>query len=114
MTWICDFCSEEPITWSYPAQSFIAYVLGEVGGESVGDWACCDLCHSLIEANDTDGLARRAIETLTGRHPEMNLVRDELLLQMKILHQSFFKNRLGCALPFPRKADACAEPKSGL
>ena len=64
MSWICDFCSTQPVTWSYPARSFIAYVVGGIGGESVGSWAACEICHLLIESGDTDALADRAAETL--------------------------------------------------
>ena len=107
MTWICDFCSEQPVTWSYPARSFVAYVVGAIGGESVGDWACCDICHGLIESGDADALSERAIETLTARHPEMQPVREKLLQEMKVLHKSFFDNRLGAALPLQSDVYAC-------
>jgi hypothetical protein len=106
VTWICDFCSEQPVTWSYPARSFVAYVVGAIESESVGDWACCDVCHALIESGDADALAERAIETLSVRHPETRPVREELLREMKVLHRFFFDNRLGAALPL--QSDVCA------
>jgi hypothetical protein len=41
----CDFCSVPDPAWRYPARSFVAYCAPNVAGESVGDWAACDLCH---------------------------------------------------------------------
>ncbi len=70
-----------------------------VGGESVGDWAACERCHSLIEAENFETLARRAAEKLVGKHPEMKPVEDDVLAAMATLHQSFFAHRLGAALP---------------
>jgi len=51
----CDFCSVPGPVWRYPARSFVAYCAPNVAGESVGDWAACDLCHVLIEADDRSG-----------------------------------------------------------
>ena len=99
MPYLCDFCSEPAVTWRYPAGSFVAYVVGNIGGESVGDWAACERCHSLIEAENLQALARRAAEKLVGKHPEMKPVEDEVLAAMTTLHESFFAHRLGAALP---------------
>lgn len=99
MSSICDFCSTQPVTWSYPARSFIAYVVGGIGGESVGSWAACEICHLLIESGDTEALADRAVETLSVRHPEIKALGKELLQEMKILHRSFLDHRVGSALP---------------
>ena len=53
---ICDFCSAPNVAWRYPAQSFLAYAIAGVVGQSVGDWAACRTCHELIEAGDRRGL----------------------------------------------------------
>jgi hypothetical protein len=66
----CDFCSVPGPVWRYPARSFVAYRAANVAGESVGDWAACDLCHALIEANDRSGLARRSLDELILKHPQ--------------------------------------------
>lgn len=99
MPYLCDFCSEPAVTRRYPARSFVAYVVGNIGGESVSDWAACERCHSLIEAENLQALARRAAEKLVGKHPEMKPVEDEVLAAMRTLHESFFAHRLGAALP---------------
>lgn len=58
----CDFCpqAEEgaaPARWRYPARSFAVAHLP--GSGSRGDWAACDPCHALIEADDWEGLEER-------------------------------------------------------
>jgi len=46
---ICDFCSYPSVVWRYPARSFVAYVVANIGGESVGDWAACEQCHRRLK-----------------------------------------------------------------
>jgi hypothetical protein len=99
MPFLCDFCSEPAVTWRYPARTFLAYFGGNVGGESVGDWAACECCHSLIESGNSHALTLRAVERLVVKHPEMSAAQDELVAAMRTLHRSFFENRLGAALP---------------
>jgi hypothetical protein len=99
MPHICDFCSESGVTWRYPTRSFVAYVVGNIGGESVGDWAACECCHSLIESGNLQTLARRAAEKLAEKHPEMRPAEQEVFAAMATLHQSFIANRLGATLP---------------
>ena len=55
----CDVCGEPGPAWLYPCDSF---ALPQIGYESVTDWAACDACHDLIEADDTEGLYRRRAE----------------------------------------------------
>ncbi len=64
---ICDFCSEPKVAWRYPAQSFLAYVVAGVVGQSVGDWAACRICHGLIETGNRIGLLERSLCTLLDR-----------------------------------------------
>ena len=42
---ICDFCSYPSVVWCYPARSFVAYIVANIGGESVGDWAAVSYTH---------------------------------------------------------------------
>src|SRR5260370_275345 len=35
---ICDFCSYLSVVWRYPARSFAAYVVANIGVESAGEW----------------------------------------------------------------------------
>jgi hypothetical protein len=76
----CDFCSMPGPVWRYPARSFVAYCAPNVAGESVGDWAACDLCHVLIEAGDRRGLAQRSLDELilSTRKDRAAAVREDL------------------------------------
>jgi hypothetical protein len=95
---ICDFCSLPSVVWRYPARTFAAYVVANIGGESVGDWAACEQCHRLIEVDDRAGLTERSLVTLIAKHPEMEPARSELMEHMTSLHVMFFENRTGMAL----------------
>jgi len=90
--------------WRYPAWSFIAYCAPNVAGESVGDWAACDLCHLLIEADDRSGLAQRSLDELILKHPEAILAAAVLYEELAELHQEFFAHRNGTAVPITANA----------
>jgi len=96
---ICDFCSGPHVAWRYPAESFIAYVVAGVVGQSVGDWAACRICHDLIEAGDRFGLLERSLQTLIEKNPEMRRAEAELRSQMAHFHRMFYANQTGRALP---------------
>lgn len=94
---ICDFCSEQPVKWRYPARDVRPIEAVSIPGllvqTSVGDWAACDKCHALIEADDRDGLAWRTLATGP-------IITDpELVLSMtKGLQAAFFDARTGPAV----------------
>ena len=82
-----------------PARSFVAYCAPNVAGESVGDWAACDLCHVLIEDDDRSGLAQRSLDELILKHPEAIMAAAVLREDLAELHQQFFAHRSGMAVP---------------
>ena len=96
---LCDFCSAPNPTWKYPARSFIGYEEHGIAGESVGDWAACEVCHELIAANDRVGLTERSAATLIAFRPELAEIRKELTTELAMLHTRFFENRLGVPTP---------------
>lgn len=96
---ICDFCSEPIVAWLYPAESFVAYVVAGIVGQSVGDWAACRICHGLIQAGDRCGLLERSLRTLLDKHPDMRAAEAELRGQIAQFHQMFYANQSGAALP---------------
>ena len=100
----CDFCSMPGPEWRYPARSFIAYCVPNVAGESVGDWAACDLCHLLIEADDRKGLAQRSLDELILKHPEAGAAAAVLYKDLTELHQQFFAHRSGTTVPITANA----------
>lgn len=91
--YICDFCSEPNVAWSYPARNFIGLAVANVMAESIGAWAACPECHALIEAGDREGLAQRSAALLIVKQPEFALVRDDVLAQLSGLHSQFFEAR---------------------
>jgi len=100
----CDFCSMPGPAWRYPAGSFIAYCAPNVVGESVGDWAACEMCHVLIEADDRRGLAQRSLDELILKRPEAILAAAVLYEDLAELHQQFFAHRSGKAAPITATA----------
>ena len=94
----CDFCSAPCPVWRYPARSFVAYCAPNLAGESVGDWAACDLCHVLIESDDRRGLAQRSLDELLFKHPEASAAAPALYEDLAELHQQFFAHRSGTAV----------------
>lgn len=100
----CDFCSVPGPEWRFPARSFFAYCAPRVAGESVGDWAACDKCYALIEADDRRGLAQRSLDQLVLKHPEASAVAAVLYEELAELHQQFFAHRSGPAVPITANA----------
>jgi hypothetical protein len=96
---ICDFCSGPHVAWRYPAESFIAYVVAGVVGQSVGDWAACSICHNLIEAGDRRGLLERSLQTLIDKNPDMRPAEGELRNHIAQFHCMFYVSQTGRALP---------------
>lgn len=94
---LCDFCSAPAPVWRYPARTFVAYSIANIAGESVGDWAACELCHTLIQADDRCGLARRSVDELIAKHPETREAAAVLYEELAGLHREFFAHRIGPA-----------------
>lgn len=64
-TFMCDFCLAENARWALPVEDYTAAPTGE----NVGDWAACDVCASLLQADDWDGITSRAVAAMQERHP---------------------------------------------
>jgi hypothetical protein len=60
---VCDFCSEE-----HPKHAVMIpeFSLGDGITQSVGGWAACDTCHTMIVESRKTDLLRRAIEASSG------------------------------------------------
>ena len=98
---ICDFCSAPHVAWRYPAKTFVAYVIEGFVGQSIGDWAACNICHALIEVGDHSALLERSLRTLLEKHPEMRPDEHELREQLAMFHRMFFAHRILDAVPLP-------------
>jgi hypothetical protein len=89
---ICDFCCSPEVLWSYPAADF--HVEGAPLA-SEGGWAAWHEYAALIEADDREGLARRALAGAPA------FMRERRLPFMRALHEQFFLARRGPARPAP-------------
>lgn len=98
---ICDFCSAPRPKWRYRVKSFVAFETRYFLDESKGDWAACTLCKDLIEEGHYERLAEHSMEALLFEHPELLMMPDRVVPEMKgrlkKIHEQFLENRL----PFP-------------
>ena len=103
VVFVCDFCSKEgrEEIWSYPCADFIygIEIAGYPKGASKGEWAACQTCHELIEADDYDGLLRRAVDAEIGKSPELSQYRPMFLAMVGEIHKGFRANRTGAPEP---------------
>ena len=63
----CDFCGSTDVRWIYPCLDF-SFMFVPMGDQ----WLACDICHLLIEANESEALALRSNNTLESQaavHP---------------------------------------------
>ena len=88
---ICDFDSDPDVRWRYPADDF---EMPGTGWASQGDWAACDPCSDLVEADDWDGLAERCLIGVV-KH------REAIRVRLMNLHERFAAARTGDRVPHP-------------
>jgi len=94
----CDFCSSKDIKWGYPCKSFRQASMTNAEGktvhlDSITDWAACDECSALIEADDRMGLVKRSFDSYPGeKFPTLEAV-------IASLHGNFFTLRSGPCYP---------------
>lgn len=100
---ICDFCSSTKIKWRLLAttDSITTDVDGlKVEHISVGDWAACDDCMSLILENDKDGLAERSYRQFVEKYgPVPKWVAKEMRAGLKEIQALFWRNYTGLYEP---------------
>lgn len=66
MRYVCDFCHREP-RWWFPCETF-AHPLDR-DFEVTGDWAACDGCRDLVDAERFGELVDRALASPGNRAP---------------------------------------------
>jgi len=84
----CDFCGSDEPRWRYSVEDYTALVTNTHVITNDGDWAACNACYELIEANDRANLAKR--------HPYATDSYGEQLVRRT--HDGFFAHKL------PRRA----------
>ena len=104
VVFVCDFCSapgEEEDAWTYPCASFKygIEIPGYPKGASKGEWAACQACHELIDADDYDSLLRRAVDAEIAKSPELKKFRPMFLAMVGEIHNGFRAHRTGAVKP---------------
>jgi hypothetical protein len=94
----CDFCSQRPVRWSYPARDFIRKT--KIGPHALetgsrGGWAACQECHEIIQRADRGALAKRSARMLPqfgvlGRQERRRAERE-----LRAIHDDFWRSREG-------------------
>lgn len=110
--YICDFCSEPDVAWSYPARDFVGYESEGIVGESVGAWAACEECHRLIESGDRVGLTARSIALLIVSQPELVEFKVDIENRLGTVHDRFFGSRTEPGFCLTSAGESDAMPKS--
>lgn len=94
---ICDFCSARDAPWVMQAETYVTFSSATLVAQSVGDWAACETCKRLIDANDREGLAKRASESFLYEYPELLMEDKFMLTEMNLEFQkimdAFFTHR---------------------
>ena len=93
----CDFCHSTTVKWDYPTDDFMQELKNNtptVEWNSIGDWAACNTCHDMIEADAREMLATRACKSFIEEYgPSPNDA--EMYRKIRILHDEFFAMRSG-------------------
>jgi hypothetical protein len=107
---ICDFCSSPLVTKRFACVDFdsasqdagIVYpdpTAAETGMNLVlaskGYWAACAPCAALVQAQDLDGLVKRALDELEKPKKYPKQFRANVEMHLHHTYQLFFKNKTG-------------------
>lgn len=101
MSDVCDFCGEGIVTVRYECRDFTST---QAWGSTIVDfdshdyWAACRGCQLLIDADDREGLMKRAIE-INCKEMRMSVVPAPLIAHLRLTYEKFFANRLKGYLP---------------
>lgn len=97
---ICDFCSSPNVKWSFPCDSYVAPLMGIPNFYQTEDWAACDKCKELIDAEKWDELSKWSLESPDMEWPPITpLTKEELLRGIVDMQNGFRANRKGPAVP---------------
>lgn len=99
---VCDFCGAKPVRYSCPARNTVMAVVAFIVGNSIGNWAACGPCGSLILRSDREGLARRSAVMFRRKRPDLH---DFPVTQKRFreIHDQFWSAREGRPVYLGRK-----------
>lgn len=107
---VCDFCSEQGVTYSYPARDFQMRTndgapIVDHGREqwSFGAWCACQECHKLVKATKRDKLLARSVDVIVGRlglrDAHRRSARLKVAREVRKAHDEFWSHRDGASSP---------------
>lgn len=89
----CDFCSAENVPLhDISCKTHILSAAGIEFATSVDNWAACQDCAALIDADERDALANRCLAAF-GDDYLPDTPREEVLDMLKQIHAAFFACR---------------------
>jgi hypothetical protein len=90
----CDFCTAGPVFKTYACHDFMWNKQAAFAHESIGTWAACKRCGTLIDADRwaslTDRAVRKFVRTKDLPHHEVSTVRARLTE----IHELFRKHMI--------------------
>lgn len=106
---ICDFCSSPAVIWRYPAMDSnpaAALIIQNKDEKelvllnSEGDWAACEECAVLIEAEDKEGLLERTL----AHSPELEGIPKHVVRTLtRSIHNGFWEHCFGVRIKMEGK-----------
>ena len=90
---ICDFCSSQEVKWAHEANDF--KFPSPLNMKSIGAWAACSACHSLIENNQRTELLDRSVETYRKLYPDDKANIFPIRIIINKGHAAYWQNRTG-------------------
>lgn len=107
----CDFCNVLNVAWEHECASFekVNLIFDETSDSkqfvetSIGNWAACEYCHSLIIGQQWIELARYSVKTMDLGPDSQELIYS----QMIVLHSGFRQSRTGNFWRITRDGNRC-------
>lgn len=90
---VCDFCCSHEAEWIHEAND--CKFPGPLHVKSIGAWAACNACHSLIENSQHKELLNRSLEVYKRIYPDDEGHISIMRRIMNMSHETFWKNRTG-------------------
>jgi hypothetical protein len=85
---ICDFCSEQPITWDIAVDDFAIVYPGVAPiWRSTNGWMACEACGELITAGDRPALQARALAFVRTQVPPGHPTGPYVAAELELLAQ---------------------------
>ena len=92
---VCDFCSDDALVWSYPAET---YTDEQLQARNIENWLACTHYSILIERSEWTKLARRALRTPILQKLKEKIGERVALAEARAIHRGFQRHHRGAAV----------------